>query len=256
MLRNEELLRETCPAIFATGPEEARVSDRYSFLSTEEILNHFQEEGWEVVYAGQVKTRTWSPEHARHVVRLRHESSFEQDFGVGDSVPELVLMNAHNGLAGHTLKAGVFRFVCSNGMIVSDTEFGSIYFRHVGFDPSQVRKASDTLLANATKISNVINKWEGIDLTFDRSSSFVKEAAALRFDAFDDEMLLNLNTARRPGDTGSNLWKTFNRVQENLTKGGFIKQKTGRKVREITNIQLDVNLNTQLWDLASQYASN
>jgi hypothetical protein len=254
MLRNEEYLRETCPAIFATAPEEGRVSDRYSFLSTEEILNHFQDEGWEVASASQVKTRTWSREHARHLVRLRHESSFEREFGVGDSVPEIVMINAHNGLAGHTVKAGIFRFVCSNGMIVSEQEFGDIYFRHVGFDASQVREASDAMLAKTTEISQIVTDWQDIQLDFGRTRNFVQRAAELRFDEADDDLLLQLDKPRRPADEGHNLWKTFNRVQENLTKGGFTKQATGRKVREITNIQLDVDLNARLWDLAATVA--
>ena len=39
MIKNEELLRAYAPAAFATAPEEGRVSDRYSFLPTTDILN-------------------------------------------------------------------------------------------------------------------------------------------------------------------------------------------------------------------------
>ena len=72
MLKNEEMLRMQAPAAFATAPEDGRVSDRYSFLPTTDILEILQDEGWGVWSARQVKARTWSKDHAKHLIRLRH----------------------------------------------------------------------------------------------------------------------------------------------------------------------------------------
>jgi len=60
---------------------------------------------------------------------------------------------------------------------------------------------------------------------------------------------------RRLEDSGNTLWKTFNRVQENLTKGGLkYKTQNGRrnKTRAITSINRDIQLNKALWTLAEE----
>jgi len=41
--------------------------------------------------------------------------------GIDSLVPEIVLTNSHDGYASFQLMAGVFKFVCSNGMIVADS---------------------------------------------------------------------------------------------------------------------------------------
>ena len=72
-IKNEELIRKYAPAAFATAPEEGRVSDRYTFLPTTEILSILQDEGWTAWKAQQVQARKWSKDHAKHIIRLRHE---------------------------------------------------------------------------------------------------------------------------------------------------------------------------------------
>ena len=120
MIKNAELLRNHAPAAFATHAEDGKVSDRYSFLPTTDILEILQDEGWTTWSARQVNTRTWSKDHAKHIIRLRHEDLDVKSFDVGDSFPEMLLMNAHNGLGSYELFGGIFRMVCSNGMVVSD----------------------------------------------------------------------------------------------------------------------------------------
>ena len=97
VIKNEEMLRAHAPAVFAQECESERVSGRYSFLPTTDILEILQDEGWTAWKAQQVNARTWSKSHAKHIVRLRHEDLDMQSFGVGDSFPEMLLINAHNG---------------------------------------------------------------------------------------------------------------------------------------------------------------
>ncbi|MBN3807442.1 DUF945 domain-containing protein, partial [Paraburkholderia sp. Ac-20336] len=58
---------------------------------------------------------------------------------------------------------------------------------------------------------------------------------------------------RRFEDRRDDLWTVFNRVQENLTKGGLHgRSRTGRAMstRPITGIDENVKLNRALWMLA------
>ena len=232
VIKNEELLRTYAPAAFAEAPEEGRVSDRYSFLPTTDILEILQDEGWTAWKAQQVKSRTWSKDHAKHIIRLRHEDLDMKSFGVGDSFPEMLLMNAHNGLGSYDLMGGIFRMVCSNGMVISESDFGKIHIRHIGFEPQQVVEASKALIMNATKVSDKIGNWQSIDLTPRSQQDFFADAAKIRFENPDDGIIQDISTIR----------------------GGFRNGTTNRMVRPISNIQKDVKFNSELWDLASTYS--
>jgi len=61
--------------------------------------------------------------------------------------------------------------------------------------------------------------------------------------------------ARRPEDIGNSLWTTFQRVQENVIRGG----RTGRsaqgrrlQTRPVGSIDRGVSLNRALWMLAEE----
>jgi hypothetical protein len=254
MIKNEELLRTYAPAAFATEPEDGQVSDRYSFLPTTDILEILQDEGWTAWKASQVKPRLWSNGHCKHLIRLRHEDMDMENFGVGDSFPEMLLMNAHNGTGAYDLMAGLFRMVCSNGMVVSESDFGKIHIRHIGFEPQQVINASRELVMNATKIADKVGNWKNIELSPRSQQDFFSDAAKIRFENPDEGVIRDMSRIRREEDRGMDLWRTFNVAQENLIRGGFQNGTTRRQVRPITSIQKDVKFNAQLWDLASTYS--
>ena len=61
--------------------------------------------------------------------------------------------------------------------------------------------------------------------------------------------------ARRPEDLGRSLWTSFQRVQENVMRGGQPGRSTqGRRVRtrEVASIDRGVSLNRALWMLAEE----
>lgn len=256
MIINESILREYAPAAFATAPEEGKVSDRYTFLPTTEIIEILQEEGWRVHSARQVGSRKWSRAHAKHMIRMRHENLDVKNFAVGDSIPEMLLVNSHNGLGGYRLQGGIFRLVCSNGMVISERDFGTIQIRHIGFNPDQVKDASRRLVMNASRISDTIKTWQDIKLTDRSRMDFFTDAARIRFSSPDEGIIKDVSTARRQADMGNDLWSTFNVAQENILRGGFVNNTTRRKVRSISNIQKDIDLNQKLWELASEYAAS
>jgi len=256
VIKNEELLRQYAPAAFAEAPEAERVSDRYSFLPTTDILEILQDEGWTAWKAQQVRARTWSKDHAKHIIRLRHEDLDMNSFGVGDSFPEMLLINAHNGLGGYILQGGLFRMVCSNGMVISESDFGKIHIRHIGFEPEQVKEASRQLVMNTSRIADKIDVWQNTELTSRSRQDFFTDAAKIRFDNPDEGIIRAMSNVRREADRGTDLWTTFNVAQENLIRGGFVNSSTRRNVRPITSIQKDVKFNSQLWDLASTYSES
>lgn len=63
--------------------------------------------------------------------------------------------------------------------------------------------------------------------------------------------------AQRSDDVGQDLWRVFNRTQENLVRGGVRgRAATGRRIRTraVTGISENVGLNRALWTLAEEMA--
>jgi len=116
----------------------------------------------------------------------------------------------------------------------------------------------------------VLNDFEAIDaskeemkarpLGRDEERAFATAALALRYGAGVGEpaapiTVEQLIEARRSEDLGGNLWKTFQRVQENMIRGGQPGRSTqGRRIRArpVGSIDRSVDLNRGLWVLAEE----
>ena len=248
------LTKENHPAVFAEQAAST-VSDKYTFIPTTRILGVLEDEGWIPTSASQVNShKEGNKQFAKHLIRLRRDEAIQPE--VNKTIPEIVLFNSHNGKSNYDLRMGLYRFVCSNGMVVSDQEFGSIKIRHMGYSDEQVIKASQEFIDNSTRIMNVVNEWQEVKLDRDQMRSFGREAAKLRFDDPDDLTINTVLQARRGEDMASDLWTVFNRTQENLIQGGFLVTGGRRRSRQITNIDKNIDINTRLWDLASSYSNN
>ena len=251
-LKNYSELNVQAPAIFAEAPA-AHVSKNYKFVPTYKVLEMFADQGWEPYSANQVKGRTVDADMtAKHVVRMRHRDLTLKE--VGDTIPELVCVNAHNWQSGYKLLSGLFRLVCSNGMIVQDASFGEpVHLRHEGVTGEVVYNLSQKFCKESMKNVEEVFRWKTIDLSKDQKQDFAQKATALRWEAVPKEFTNELLRVRRPQDKGEDLWSTFNVVQENLIRGGWYNSDTHRMVRPIMNITKDIDINSNLWQLASGY---
>ena len=101
-----EALRQDVPAVFAASAHE-RLSASYTFVPTARILDALRQAGFLPVEARQTRTRAASPEHARHMIRLRRTL---ERVALADSVPELVLLNSHDGTSAYLM----FQSVCNH----------------------------------------------------------------------------------------------------------------------------------------------
>jgi len=252
-LINETALRNAAPAIFSNSPAEF-VSDKYNFVPTYKVLEQMQEQGFVPTSAQQVTSRKSDPSYAKHIVRLRHRDALDVTEGY---VPEVILTNAHNWMSRLNLDAGIFRFVCSNGLVVASQRFGSIGERHSGnFDYSKL--ARDFLGTVGDTIKHV-SEFQAMDLDKEQTDTFLRRASILRFGkkAQQDSRYKGLlNAPRRKEDFGNDLWTTLNRVQENAIRGGFQDPISGRNVRELRGIDAVNDTNTGVWEIAEGFLLN
>lgn len=248
-------LRIMAPSIFA-GSAYHEMSSRYGFIPTSAVLEALRREGWLPVAAQEQRVRLEDKRgFTRHVVRFRHGDVRLEN--VGDVLPEIVLLNSHDGTSAYQMHAGLFRLACRNGLVVADSTFQKIAVRHQGDVVGRVIEGTAEVVRDLPRITHQVQTMRAITLQPEEQRIFADAAMTLRESTLPlaPEQVLR---PRRAADTNPDLWTTYNVVQENLIRGGLrTRTATGRRTstRAVSSIQEDTKLNKALWQLAEQMAA-
>jgi hypothetical protein len=249
---SDDQIHHVAPSIFAEGKHDSR-SDRYTYIPTIDVLRGLRNEGFEPFMVCQTRVRDESKrEYTKHMLRLRHADTI-----IGDEANEIVMLNSHDGTSSYQMLAGVLRFVCQNGIVAGENVV-NIRVHHKGNIVQNVINGAFDVLDGFDLIREQKEGMQAVTLNRDEQHAFARSALALRYDRTDadtlapitDSQLLN---TRRFEDRRDDLWTVFNRVQENLTKGGLRgRSASGRAMstRPVTGIDQNVKLNRALWMLA------
>lgn len=242
------------PSILAETAHESR-GERYGFIPTINVIDGLRKQGFEPFEVRQTKVRDQSKkEHTKHLVRLRHPSAIGNDLST--EVPELILVNSHDGSSSYQLLSGFFRFVCSNGLIAGDV-CDDVRIRHSGNVIDNVIEGSYRVLDNIALASDRIGTYKNLQLSSHEQLAFANAAIDLRWDrdAVTNQAPVqpeSLLSTRRYADNKGDAWSVLNVVQENLVKGGIrATTKTGRRTRtrEVGGVNENVKLNRAIWTL-------
>jgi len=244
-----ETLQEVAPSVFATSPSP-KMSNKYTFVPTIEVVENFDREGWKVYSAKQVGKGNY----AQHELRLRNGELPQ----VGDSLIEAVIRNSHNGISSFSVSSGLHRLVCSNGLTVPTSIADAISVRHMNFDLGMVREITDQFAERLPVIQRSVGKMESTFLSEGQLVDFVNKSAMIRWEkgSIPKFKLEDFLRPERDGDVGNSVWKTFNVIQEKFVRGGMkYNSKKGRVVsmRELKNFYNINKVNTGLWELAETY---
>jgi hypothetical protein len=253
----DDQIRRVAPSVFADTAHDSR-SQRYTYLPTSEVLTSLRREGFQPFMACQGGTRVeGKADFTKHMLRLRHAASITT---TGEEVPEIILINSHDGTSSYQLLAGCFRFVCCNGMVTGQ-QLGEVRVRHSGDIVGQVIDGCIDLVQQMPRLNDSVAQFKALTLSEPEQRAFAIAAHSTRFDAESTVRADNLLTPKRREDNGPDLWKTLNRVQENVIRGGvgYVQQseKSGRsyrRTREVKGIDQNVGINRALWVLAEEMA--
>lgn len=250
-LSDDEIMR-VAPSIFADGKHESR-SERYTYIPTIDVLNGLRKEGFQPFMVCQTRVRDEGQrDHTKHMIRLRHGSQIESK-----EANEIILLNSHNGTSSYQMLAGMFRFVCHNGMVCGET-LSDIRVPHKGDVVGRVIEGAFTVLDGFELVNEQRDNMKGLTLNTGEQQAFARAALTLKYD--DPETPAPVTETqvlapRRFEDRADDMWTTFNRVQENMLKGGLRgRNRAGRTstTREVTGIDQNVKLNRALWVLAEE----
>lgn len=270
------------PSIMA-GHESERMSNKYKFIPTIEVVKTLDDAGWQVSRVQEKRSKGELLGFQKHMIRFRRKSDFDAKH-VGEHIPEVVLTNSHDGSSSFVFNMGIFRLICSNGAVVADAMFGSIRVKHIGYQPNKVLHAVHEIADGAPALLDHIKDFKAIPLTRAEQYAFAESALNMRMRSDEGhradvvgtpaymvgERLFDLNALIAPvrsGDRDPSLWNTYNVIQEKFTKGGRFelgdeyltrygsrKVRNTEKVRAIKSIDEDLRINKELWGLTEKMA--
>ena len=258
---NTNTMTMTLPQSALATHASPRLSGRYGFVPTNEIVDAFSRDGWVLTKGTEAKVRTYARQGLqRHLLRFAHESQL--GLGIHERI-ETILINSHDGTSSLQIGAGIFRMACANGIVVADNTVASIRLGHHKLEMDTVLNSAHTILGQAQKVSEVIECWKGTHISKEDAFHLAEQGIKLRWPDATSQPIspfvaLGVN---RQADVGDDLWTVFNRVQENVIRGGQHDNsrmtafgKRFRATRSVKSLTEDVRINKGLWAIASTFA--
>lgn len=256
----KDQIREIAPSVFTMKADKSSTSKHYVHIPTEQVIDDMQALGWGVVDAKQVKARK-NAGYQKHMVVFGND-----DITItgkdGDTVmPRILMTNSHDGKNSFQFQAGLYRLVCSNGLVIADAEFANMKIRHMGYDLAELKTVITEIVEKLPLTVECMNKLKAKELSEQEQVKFAKEALATRLSEKEiskytsDDIVELLNPTRKE-DNGNDMWSVYNVIQEKIIHGMFdvygVNGKV-RKARKIKNFKQDTQVNQELYQLALSY---
>lgn len=148
---------------------------------------------------------------------------------------------------------GIFRSVCQNGLICGES-FGEVRVPHKGDVVEKVIEGAYEVLGIFDRVDERREEMQALMLPLPAQQAMAKAALTYRFgEEFQPVTETQLLAPRRWEDQNNDLWTTYQRIQENLIKGGLsgrTAQGKSSRTRAVAGINGDVKLNRALWVMA------
>lgn len=262
----EEDIAVKAPVILYDNPTRD-LSNRYTFASTKTVIDDMTTLGWFPTEVHQRKAKQDFSKYSPHMVKFSNPDLRISD-GEGDvSFPQIILQNSYDGRSSLKFTAGIFRLVCSNGLIIATAKFGELSIKHKGYSFDEMRKLVTDRTESIPEQIQVMNDMKDRMLTPQEREALAMQAILIRsnvpaenLDEFKGKIdrltLKDILTPLRSEDQGNDLWSAYQITQEKMMNGGF-KVQLGmdakiRKVKAIKSFERDVDYNKQLFEVARQ----
>lgn len=223
----------------------------------------------EVMSANGLTLSSLSTGRAKHEDKIDFQRTLSRYRGpeIADKVYlDVVYDSKHMGRGVDRILLGIYRMVCTNGLFVG-MNFFKHDIRHNGntYDSLQIGIAE--ALKCQDKLTATIERMQGIQLTVEQRQLFASEAVTLLTPAKAVSVTHRLLAPQREVDKATDLWTTYNVIQENAMQGrnvGYVLQESneqGNKTRVMhtrtikPNSGKDADFNSKLFDIAEKFAA-
>jgi len=258
----KEQVKAAAPSVF-TSAKMTSTSEKYVHIPTDRIIEDMEKMGWGVSKAFEVRARR-NKGYQKHMLVFRNPDVVIQGNDNDTVYPQILVTNSHDGKNSFQFTAGLFRVVCSNGLVIAAEQFADKKIRHMGYSFEEVQAIVSELVNQLPVTVEVMNKFKNTVLSKEQKVEFAKKAIETRFDKVNEnqdiikDYGLNIEDILKPTrkeDEGDDLWNIFNVLQEKVIDGDFeyISGVKLRKARRIKNFKQDLKINQELYEIASQF---
>ncbi len=207
-LTRDEMM-QVVPSVFSEDRHESR-SEKYAYIPTITLLENLQREGFEPFFACQSRVRDpGKREHTKHLLRLRRAGQI-----TGMQVPEIILLNSHDGSSSYQMLPGYFRSVCTNSLVCGES-FGEIRVPHRGNVVEKVIEGAYKVLGVFDRVEEKRDAMQSLLLPPPAQHALAKAALTYRFGEEHQPVTESqILSPRRWQDESNDLWTVYQRLQK------------------------------------------
>ena len=262
-------LKRLCPVAFCESPTNPKLSQQYITANTMTVVDDLEKLGWRPVQAAYRKRAKKSKGiYSFHMIAFQNpEVRIMKDDGQGgqsvDCYPRIILTNSHDGAHAFKFMVGLFRLVCSNGLVIATDKMADMSIRHINYDFETLRGIVAEVIKQVPQMTKKMNTMMETKTTPEMRQDMAETVFKLRNNIpatekvqIGKETIEDILNPLRNEDSADNLWGLFNICQEKMIHGGFMYQTKSnryRKARRVSSAAKDLRLNSRLWNKVEEY---
>jgi hypothetical protein len=217
-----------------------RIKQKEFYIPTLDVITKLQDEGWKI--SGVAEQRGKNRKITSNYVQLQHpDFAVQNSKGKNEAFTSITLSNSCNGNRPLQMSLGMFRQVCTNGLVRFDQHAETEKIKHIEVNARDLDRFVVSMNGKADKLLTEVNEMKHKGLSIEDMRKLAREAASLRYTNLDEINIDDLFAVNRVEDESNDLWTVFNRIQENLT-------------HDVKNMSEDIRLNQQLFSLVENFA--
>jgi hypothetical protein len=216
------------------------VKQKEFYIPTLDVVEKFQNEGWQI--KGVNEQRGKNRKISSNYIQLHHpDFAVKNSKGKDEAYTSITISNSCNGVKPLQMSLGIFRQVCTNGLVAFDRQGETENIKHIAINARDLDRFITPMNNKVNKLLTEVSEMKHRGLSIEDMRKLATEAASLRYANLDDINIDDLLVVNRVEDESNDLWTVFNRIQENLT-------------HDIVNLDEDIKLNQRLFALAETFA--
>jgi hypothetical protein len=250
-------------------------SEKYSVVTTADIIEQFEKAGFEWKMGPKQKVRKNSSYSGfeTHTVLFQHPDIVLGDEQLKSELkPQIYFRNSYDGRSRLQFDLGLIKFSGLTGLVLGNM-FKHKKRKHIGLEDGEVAEMVKKLIvAYSEDITRFILALKERMMTKAEMLEFAKRIVAERFRDSEGFKTAQYELLIPESDTAS-LWDTLIAVQERIglnyrkidepvyytieiVKEGNVSELKQRKIRRLSDIREVTHLNKFLFDVALEYAPN
>ena len=254
---SQDEIKRLAPSVFTKTAIDT-VSSKYTHIPTSRVIEDMEKLGFFVTECKEIKARK-RVGYQKHLLIFRNPDIVINGDDGDEIHPQILIGNSHDGSSSFVFQSGLFRMICSNGLVVSTQDFDKMRIRHMNYTFEELQEKIKFMVEQLPLTVESMNKMKLTQLSKSQAQDLAKRSLTTRFEDIDID-LLNIDIdallePTRPEDKSNDLFTVFNVIQEKILGGDFTYMSGVkiRKARRGKNFQQDIKINARLYEIASEF---